>query len=272
MKKLIVLALLATSLTMTAGCAVTSTEETPVSSDTRRLQIPVGDDYLFEFNIPSDWNVSETDNNIYWKFSDSSTIYVTDILDHFTEANDVGLYVSDVSVVKDFDDEERSVCLNTTQTELLSGYMASGEIVDVDTELYKEYKLRNLPTYADKQDEMSLSGNNLYMPDGVVESSMDIYTSELLCDGADWLECWIADGKLDELRNHFVTTCLANSGESRIDNWYESEEILYLKAGGNILAAKRLRYNEWYVYYGSEKYEDYILTGINKVRLDLEDL
>lgn len=251
-----------------SGCTK-SDEAYTLSGNTVPLEIPVGDTESYRFEIPTEFVTVETDNNVYWKFSDGTTIYLTQLINHTASEYDesLGIYTSDLTAVIDFEEYSKSICIttDTSYCSTIAEYLADGEIVEKDINLYVENELDELPTYVDMSDAMALSENNLYMPEAVQESAVGIYTADLYCDGTYWLESWIMDGTYDDIINKLTNICLNNSNVEYVDKWFYDDTHLLLFAGDNVLGAKKLRYNEWYIYYGSHNYFDHIMTGIEKV-------
>lgn len=249
-----------------AGCT-SSDSGVILSGDTVTLQIPVSPTELFEVEIPKELSTfKETDNNLYWKLSDDTTIYRMSELSTLTTEydEDTGLYVAPKTVIKEFGD---GCIIVATSKELQPTFvecMSKGTVREVNTYLDYSNELEELPSYTVK--EMEMTESNMYMPVGAREADSGYYTCSILSNGDTWLESWILDGSLKDIQNKLVTICLGNSGQTSLSSWYKTDDIIYLTAGDNVLAAKRLQYNEWYVYFGSVEYTDYILTGIEKVR------
>jgi hypothetical protein len=257
MKKFIsILVVLSILLT---GCSFTksNSDSIKLSDATYTLEIPVADGKVFTIEVPTDLQIMATDNNVYFKFNNDIVMYAT----HNTESSsEVTKYAVSRQV------EERYIFARCDgAVNRLKETFGNGIIKDCDVKLYIETELKEFPEYMDMSDDMILYDNNLYMPDGCEENTVNIYTSELLCDGESWLESWIMDGTYDDIKDTLATYCITNSGSDKINYWYKDDNIVIMYSGDNIVAAKKLRYNEWYVYSGSAMYEDYILTGVDKV-------
>lgn len=256
-------------------CLIAGCGEEPISSNSptsdpiESIEVPVDAETVWAFDLPSGSQILETDNNSYWRLSDDTTIYLTSLIGHATTEYDssTDVYTNSILVSKDFTDAEKSICITPKNNKVTkwAKILSKGNKVSKKTQLFKELEVLELPTYIDVSDDMKMYDNNLYMPFGAIETQLDIYTAELICNGANWMECWIADGTMEELQDTLVNICICNSGLDQLDSWYQDEDTLYITAGNSILAAKKLRYNEWYIYYGSSMYKDYILTGISKV-------
>lgn len=262
MKKVKLLFLLL-CLTFLFGC--NKNQEPVYSGSTFSLEVPISDTEVYKINLPVELSIIETDNNNFWKFSDDSELYClsTSSVNEATYDNETGLYVTYNSMCKQFDN--CCIIIKSKNTSLRT-YLASGSFVDKKTELYKELELEHLPSYVEQ--EMAMTNSNLYMPMNSVEKQVNAYMVSMVTVGDSWLESWVIDGTLDEIKNHLCTLVLNNSGKEMLDSWYVNDDVLYLTAGNNIVGAKKLRYNEWYIYYGDASYKDYILQGIDKIHAD----
>lgn len=262
--------LLALVVLFVAGCGdAPISSNSPTSDPIESIEVPVDAKTVWAFELPSGSNVLETDNNSYWRLTDDTTIYLTSLISHTDAEYDesTGVYMNSVMTCKDFTEIGKSICITPKSSEIkkYAKILSKGDTVAKRTSLFTELEVASLPEYTDMSDDMKMYDNNLYMPFGAIETQLDIYTAELICNGANWIECWIADGTMEELQDTLVNICICNSGLDQLDSWYQDEDTLYITAGNSILAAKKLRYNEWYIYYGSSMYKDYILTGISKV-------
>ena len=103
------------------------------------------------------------------------------------------------------------------------------------------------------------------MPEGAEDAMLDSYRASVIFLNREFLISWVQDDKIEQLLPKLITKCIANSGVSMLDSWYQDDEIVYMTAGNNIVAAKKLSLNEWYVYSGSKTFVDYVLTGVMDV-------
>ncbi len=252
-------------LCLLCGCGEQKQEDT-VKVVLDLIDIPLGSGKVFKLTLPEGSNIVETDNNVYWLLSDDTKIYRTTKVSNSEEDFDAetGMYIGNDYVAKDFDE-----CTITAQGGNSQGefrrLLFEGVVDTVDVALYKETKSKFLPSYVDMSDSMYLSDRNLYMPEGSNESSVGNYTAELLCNGVDFLESWIQDGDQDSLQGILATYTLVNAPDAYIASWFMDDDYMYFTAGDHIMGAKKLKRNQWYIYLGTTKYKDYILTGMHKV-------
>ena len=250
-------------LTLLSGC---SKQEEPVySGSTFILEVPINSTEVYEFSLPTELSIVETDNNNFWKFSDGSELYClsTSSINDATYDEATDLYVTYNSMCKQF--EECCIIIKTKAT-ALRPYLASGSFKNKRTELYRELELKHLPAY--KEQEMAMTDANLYMPLNSVDHQVNAFMVSMVSNGNSWLESWVIDGTLDDIKDSLCTLALNNSNKDMLDSWYLSDDVIYLTSGSNIVGAKKLRYNEWYVYYGDVTYKDYILQGLDKIHAD----
>lgn len=231
------------------------------------IEVPITDSYAYIIKLPKAMQVIETDNNVYWKLSDDITIYLTQPVNHTASEYDeeTGVYVSNTSVMLDFDTNTLIMQTKQSNVDSLVECLCNGSRVLKDTSLPRDCETKDFPAYDDMSNYMELTSGNLYMPKDYEKTSLYFYTSELMCSGSEWLETWILDGNLEDIKDHLVNIALCNSGHALVSSWYYDGDIFIVQAGDNIVCAKKLRYNEWYVYSGSANYKDYMYTGIQKV-------
>lgn len=262
MKKILSLVLVLALLVTSSACGSSH----KFSGNTRLIDVVVGPGSIFKLPIPTELVTSETDNNLYWKFDDGSKLFITqhgDLTGY--KVNDAGIYVANESCCKSIGDKDIFIQAEHSKVDALSQYIAQGQTVEVKTDLDPKAEIKKLDTYVDKSSEMSMSMHNLYMPAGVQETMFNIYKAELVCSGEKWLESWVMDGKLNEIKPTLITLACANSNSDHVTSWYEDTSLFMASAGDVCIYAKKLKLNEWYVYYGSSNYRDYIMTGVSKI-------
>ena len=255
-------------VSLLSGCSDISSVDESQYAATSTFYVPITQERLFRFYLPDVLQIVETDNNVYWKFSNGDQLFVMEPIDYSVSKLDEesGLYLTDTTIIKDFEDCCIYMQVQKGEVDILKNLLADGYTVKLKNELYVEKQMSELPSYTDMSDSMFLSEHNLYMPEGVHDTMVNIYTAEVICKSpTSWLETWIIDGTFEDIYPQLCSIACTNSGVTEIDKWYSDDTIFYASAGNNIVCAKKLRYNEWYVYYGSSDFLDYILTGVNKV-------
>lgn len=258
MKK--VMALLLAVTILLCGCGENGPD---LSGSVYTIEVLIDDTHALRLNIPVEVQLQETDNHSYFAFDNGVSVYLMSSKDTTAKLDEeTGLYVASTFLERDFD--SNCVVVNASgsiKTAMMSN-LANAQLVNYSTDLYKELKMDSLPAYARR--EMVLDGN-MYMPEGCVESLYDIYDAELYTNGTLWLQSWIADRKFENIKDRLLSLALLGTGKENVDGWYQSEDVFYCHCGDNVVAAKRLAYNSWYVYYGHVSMRDYILTGLEDV-------
>ncbi len=249
-----------------SGCGDTGSTSEQVTASS--VQVPIESGLVWNVKLPEGVGVAETDNCVYWKFTDDTTMYCTDKISHIAAKynKDKNIYTTSTGVSKDFTSKTLAInSANKSDVESYTTSMETGEESQVDTQLYKENRIEKLPSHIDMSHDMEMTESNMYMPSNSTAPVLDVYKAELLCEGTDYLESWIQDGKLSEIESWLCTIAISNSGESSVTEWFKNDNTLLVKSGNHIVGAKKLKYNEWYIYSGTDKYEDYIITGLDKV-------
>lgn len=256
------LSLLLASIVLT-GC---KTEPEHINIQTsREVQVPLDDNKMLTVTV-EDLPIIETDNCVYWKLEDGTTIYkMSSQISSATYNEQLGVKETNTSLSKDIDGS--SIVISTASEKLKWYGEQKFKTHSTDINLYPENKINKLPQFEEK--DMIVLSNNLYMPEGTKEYDGSAYLSSVYTDGDKWLSSWIFSGDKDAIKKTGANICLANSGVKNVTEWYFDESILYLRAENNIFAAKKLQYNEWCVYYGDITYLDYLLTGVTTVHSSL---
>ena len=229
------------------------------------ISIPIGTE-TFTFELPR-VSIVETDNNVYWRFSDDVVMYVA--ASHSTvlekQYKDTDVYTSNTSVSRTLND--KFAISMSGEKSALSKYadnLAAGEVTSGNLPI-KEENLAELPAF-DNKDDMTITDNGLYMPEGAKTTS-SIYRAEIICDGNEYLESFILDGKLEDIQESLKTIVACNSfGDAQM---YLSpgvkDKIFYYAIGNHIIVAKALTMNQWCVYNCTTAFVDYALTGVVSV-------
>lgn len=260
MKKILLLLL---SLVLLCGC---NEKEAPVySGATYSIEVPITATTAYVFNLPVELAITETDNNTYWLFSDGTRLYcLSEVAYNYMSYDSVlDVYTTSDSICKKFKD--CGILLKNTDVNL-KHYLVDGKYEDRGNYVLNPDNRDLKPDY--KQVEMFMTDSNLYMPEEAEEHLVNEFKVSMISDSKDWLESWVQDGKIEEIETKLITLALNNSSSDDIDSWYKDDEIVIYVSGDNIAAAKKLRYNEWYIYYGTYKYDDYIYQGLDKVHAD----
>lgn len=256
MKKLFLLII----LTGTVLCGCGTEKEDAVIEEVRKLEVPVSDTEYISLTI-EDIPIVETDNHTFWELEDGTVISVsTDIASDKNSADNPFTWLYNRTF-------ENNLYMHVPDNKLWF-YTSNLDALALgrDLTLNNDVEIYELPDYVQK--EMVLLSNNLYLPEGTEDNNVLGVTCSLYTAGTGWLKSYIYDGDFHDVSTSLVNIVLLNSG-SGVDSWYYDGSILYITSGNNIIAAKKLQYNEWYVYYGSSEFRDYILTGVNTVRSSL---
>lgn len=228
------------------------------------LSIPVSDTQKLCMRFPCETPVLNTDNNVFWNCEQNVNIYVMSSTYTGTalKTNYPDVYVRRDTVIKILDNCSIVVECESYMTSVFKELLGKAYLEDVDTQLEGDYRLETLPTYNNV--EMCLDERNFYMPTNSVENSKTLYVSAIAVNGKDWIESWTKDVDYISLELMFLNL-VSNNTEADYVTWYKDDDILYMEYGNNICAAKKLSYNQWYIYYGSMYYKDHILQGLDMI-------
>ena len=259
MKRIITLLLCV--LCLLCACGKGNTEKyTP-----RYVSIPMGND-VFTFELPK-VSVVETDNNVYWKFSDGVVLYVaathSTVLEEQYKGTDV--YTSENSVSRTINDKFAiSMSGDWSSLKKYPEYLARGTAKTSELPA-KEKSLKSLPSFNRKSD-MSITENGLYMPKGAKATS-SIYRAEIVCKDGEYLESFILDGKLEDIQDSLKTiaSCNATGTAKSYISPDVKGRIFYYTIGNHVVVAKALTMNQWCVYNCTTAFADYALTGVVSV-------
>ncbi len=256
-----IVALLLCMLCILCACGKGDTKKyTP-----KYISIPMGND-VFTFELPK-VSVVETDNNVYWKFSDDVVLYVA--ATHSTvleeQYKDTDVYTGKNSVSRTINDKFAiSMSGDGSALEKYPEYLAKGTTKESKLPT-KEDNLKSLPTFSNKTD-MSITENGLYMPNGAKATS-SIYRAEIVCKDGEYLESFILDGKLEDIQDSLKT--IASCNATGVAKLYVSpdvkDRIFFYAVGNHIVVAKALSMNQWCVYNCTTAFADYALTGVVSV-------
>lgn len=242
------------------GCGATG--ETEYSGATKSIEILLKDNKILTLQIPVEMEVATTDNHYYWEFTNGTTIYrITSQVTLGTYNAEQDIYLGNNTVSKNFEDCSVTIAFDSNVGNVLKPYLAQAAVTEKSATIPDYSRLESLPSY--KEEEMILKGN-CYMPPNTVDNPMNL-DSEVYLDGASWLQSWILDAKEEDMKTSLLTLAVLNTSDVFLKSSYESEDVYYYATDATIVAAKRLSYNSWYIYYGSSDMLDYILTGLEKV-------
>lgn len=229
------------------------------------VSIPMGND-VFTFELPK-VSVVETDNNVYWKFSDDVVLYVaathSTVLEEQYEDTDV--YTSKNSVSRTINDKFAiSMSGDWSALKKYPEYLARGTTKTSELPV-KEKSLKSLPAFNSKSD-MTITENGLYMPKGAKTTS-SIYRAEIICKDDEYLESFILDGKLEDIQDSLKTiaSCNATGTAKSYISPNVKDRIFYYAIGNHVIVAKALTLNQWCVYNCTTAFVDYALTGVVSV-------
>lgn len=243
------------------GC---SEEQEFTTGELVPLEIPVSDTEVLTINFPSSLQLVETDNNVYWEFDQDVNVYVMSSTSKGTSSKTgyENVYHTKATVSKILDSCSIVIeCPNYMNSSFVD-ILGKTKISTNDVVLEQDYRLESLPTYNNV--EMLLDEHNFYMPVSSVENKRTLYVSAIANNGTDWLECWTKDCDVITLELQMLTLVVNNTDADYV-SWYKDDTIMYMEYGNNICAAKRLSYNQWYIYYGSLAYKDYIMQGLDLI-------
>lgn len=249
---------------MLAGCGGTQ-----LSGDTTTLQVPVGNDQLFEFQIPVECTVQHTDNVAYWELTEGVTVKVTGKVEHVGVAYDTlnDVYVSTTDVSKDVNDMTIDVMVKPSMLDEFGDYLGAGSMQQVSTNLDKKLKIKKMPGHNDKSEDMEINATNLYMPKAEGETITEgNFTADVVNTDKGFLMCWIQDGKFEDIRDKMISYLVANTGKNGVESWYkDKDDSYYLECGDHMMVIKQLKFNSFCIYLGSTGYKDYALTAMEKL-------
>ena len=247
-----------------SGCS--KEEGMQISGVSFGVEVMYDDTHALNLQIPIECLLVQTDNHSYFAYNNDLTIYVMSSQDTSAKYDEeTGIYISRTFLERDMSSNCVVVSVvDENLKEFMVKSLSEAEVVNISAETYVENRLKSLPEYEDKSGEMSLVGN-IYMPPLHKRMELIPYEADLYTVDDNWLQCFIIDDKFDNIRTQLVSLTQINGNKDDTLLWYQSDEIFYGQSGRNIVAAKRLAYNCWYVYYGSTYMKDYILTGIHKI-------
>lgn len=251
------------------GCGNKS--EYPELSDyTVNLEIPVSDSEVMSIPIPGNIaTTQETDNHLYTKYLNDVKIYkISDTSEvGFKTTQYPGVLKSKTSVMYVSDDYCILVQCPSEYTSTFAKLLAKRELVEKNICLYTDNMLTEFPKHETMEDMIMLE-NNMYMPTESVAGVLDTGVA-VNFQGTSFIESYVQDGTYDQLIDEWSLLVLTNSVSTNV-NWCTSEDIIYLESDEYCLVAKKLLYNQWYVYYGTKDWYDYMMTGALKVRSSFE--
>ena len=251
--------LLCTAICLTA-CGEPDIE---LSGATYTIDVLIDDTHYLQLSIPMEVTLQQTDNHSYFAFDNGMSVYLMKSKDTTAKYDEMSkLYIASSFIERDFDNNCVVVNASGSLKEAMVSNLSNARIVNCKTDVYKELRMEKLPDYI--RAEMYLV-DNMYMPNGCEKTIYDIYDAELYTEGTLWLQCWIVDKKFEDTKDRLMSLALLGTGKENVDGWYMTDDIFYCYCNSNIVAAKRLAFNSWYVYYGHVSMKDYILTGIEDV-------
>lgn len=258
---LYVLCILSVILTIT-GCGEQQ-DETPLSGVTNVYDIQVSNTDFIALEVPAECVLQLTDNCTHYEFSNGTVIDLTNTQLTTAELDEEsGLYVGKSSIQLNVDDKCIIVSCTGNVKEAMLQYLQQVKRYTVSTDLYKEYELKSLPDY--NKMEMELV-DNMYLPANTPRRNWLSLESWLYNEGTSYLQLTVYDYPLKDIKDRLMTQVLCNTGKSTIDEWWQSDDILYMRAGNNCIVTKRLAFNCTYVYSCHVDLLDYALQGADKV-------
>ena len=76
--------------------------------------------------------------------------------------------------------------------------------------------------------------------------------------------------KIDQLKPILLNYLICN--DTTITDWYQDDDMFYAETSSRIIAAKKLTQNQYICYIASPDMKDFLLKGINTIRLDKENI
>lgn len=253
MKKFLLL--LCLLLAFTVGCG------SDLSGDTYTICIPNKDDTYLEVQWPVECVIKYTDNATYWEFVDGSLLYTSDSPELIYNED------ADTYTVGDKPDERKIIYTgNVISEDLFKSTVNNATVVNNRLNLPAEKEWYSVPEYQTR--EISLDDRGMAMPSefiSLIKDTANYYSASLLLvNKDDYLTAFILDRNLEDAKQELYNMVCAGS---ELDSWYYNKDNGYLifKSCNKYAVAKAIRTNEWYVYLGTEKYIDYMLSGAKLV-------
>lgn len=260
MKRLIPIIL---CMCMLCACAKNTNSDTAVK---KCIYIPVDAGKALCMYLPK-VEVVESDNNVYWGFSDDVVLYVA--MTHSTilekQYKNTDVFYNGKSISRKISDTcaiSMSGKKNTIDKYIIP--LSRAKVVDVRLP-YKVETLEKLPEF-EMHDDMIITDNGLYMPDNF-EFTSGINRAEIICDGSEYIESYVMDNKFEDIKTKLQTTVSCNAkGDVQVyDSGGTSNRIYYCRVGNHSIMCKALSMNQWIVYNCTDKFLDYALSGISVV-------
>lgn len=244
-------------------CGKAEEPEIVYSGKTNSYDIQISDTEYVTLQVPIEAELTLQDGYSHFEFSDGTIIDMSNT--QLTPAQldeETGLYVSDSSVQLNIDDKCILVSCTGSMVEQMKTYLQGVKRVEILTDLYKELRIKKLPKY--KSVEMELV-DNMYLPANTPKRNWLSLESQLYTDGTDYLQLTIYDFPIGDIVAKLRTQLLCNTGKNVVDEWYQDDDTLYMKAGDHYIVTKRLAYNCTYVYSCTEALLDCALQGADKI-------
>lgn len=260
MKKLLLLVISLMVLAL-SGCS----HETDLVAS-KVFEIAMADDDVLQLQIPVNWELKEQDGCYYWLFKDkdkeytvykmASQIVIGDQVDNCLYSNN--------SVSRNFTDYSITIKAKGKDLDTVGALLNVSNVIDRTVLQYKERGMSKLPVYQDYP--MDLTTNKLYMPLQYNEVDNDVYTACHSINGNSFVTCWIMNYRLEDLKPILHNLVTVNTSTSKLNEWYESDEIYYAEADNLVVACKKLTYNKWCCYLATnDSYKDYVIKAMYKV-------
>ena len=255
-----------------ACCLCGCTKDMYYCGDTYSFEIPISDNVYSVVSLPTECILVETDSVTYWKFIDGTTIYrmlnSSKGTSKFDSANKV--YYTTNSVCVEFDNNT-SLVMSTTKdnNKMMRKLLGQTVLNSRDVTLGEKERLESLPTYDDKV-PMEFTDANLYMPVGSKATTFDGSSAQIYVNGLSFCESWVMLRKIDQLKPILLNYLICN--DTTITDWYQDDDMFYAETSSRIIAAKKLTQNQYICYIASSDMKDFLLKGINTIRLDKENI
>lgn len=259
MKKLLFLTLF--SVLLLCGCG----KAAELDTTTQVFEIPMKDNLYCRLELPGTWEVTKQDAFHYWQFNDVYDIYkIKTPVTTGKESN--GCYYSGTTVSRNFDEGTITINADKEYMKTLGMYLSSAEIVERDVLQYRELEVEYLPEYVDLP--MQLTNNGLYMPTECEDVSSTAFTAASSIQGTSYVTSWIMKAKLENIKPLLHTLAVCNSGSSKLEWWYESNDVYFVASADKVACAKKLTYNQWCCYVASnDDFRYYPIKAMFNIKL-----
>lgn len=228
---------------------------------TQTLEIPIDDSHICTILLPQSLVLQETDNNTFWSFSEDVSLQLVTSTSPGTAKvyeESAGVYTTGDTVILLFDNSSLLCQCGAEKVDAIATLFCSKTVREAKYDV--EYKTIEKMDFASGF-EMVLDKHNFYMPVEATLGTTTVYMSSIYTVGTDWVESWVKDCSEDVLFTMMTTLALTNAGDTVV-SWHATDDLHYMSCGNNVVGAKRLSGNQWYIYYASNAFSYYVQQGL----------